>query len=346
MRQPVEFSSQVVDYVYDTSFSEFKKELAVERCIVITDEHVHQYHSHLFAGFKSTIVLRAGEEHKTIDAVLSIVEQLLSVETDRQGMLIGVGGGLVTDIVGFVASAYMRGVKFGFVPTSILGMVDASIGGKNGVNYKLQKNLLGTINQPQFILFDTELLETLPVEEWSNGFAEVIKYGCLYDVELFKNLINNNINSYRSDSQLLSTLLKTCADWKNKVVIEDEHEAGVRKLLNFGHTVGHAIETVNKIPHGHAVGIGMLIACKLSEQFGLNEEVFHDLKTTLQHYHLPTNAMLDKAALMHVLQMDKKRNDEGVDFIILKQVGQAEIQHITFDIIEQAIEDFIDASNN
>lgn len=346
MQQSVTFASGTVRYLHNTPFSSISDILQPQDCIIITDEHVAALHGNKFKGFKAVITIPAGEEYKNFASALSAVQQLLSYEAHRKTTIVGVGGGMITDLAGLVASLYMRGVSFGYVSTTLLGMVDAAIGGKNGINIGLQKNLLGTFNQPSFILFDTQFLSTLPTQEWTNGFAEVIKYACLFDEQLFSELNANDIAHYQKDDAALTGLIARCVDWKNKTVIADEDEQGMRKLLNFGHTAGHAVETVCKLPHGQAVAIGMLIACKLSEQYGLEKSVRQSLHSLLLQYKLPvsTDAPADK--LMEVLKMDKKRDNEGIDFIILKCIGKATTKHISLDTIRKAIEEFTHASDH
>lgn len=346
MHYSVTFPDKTVQYLLNSRFTNISELIDPKECIIITDSNVARIYGESFSEFKAVVGVTAGEEHKTIESILNITQQLIEHEAHRKTFLIGVGGGMVTDITGAVASLYMRGVKFGYVPTTLLGMVDASIGGKNGVNFKQQKNLLGTFNQPEFILFDTHFLQTLTDDEWSNGFAEVIKYACLFDKKLFDELSEKDINHYKNDNAALSSLVAKCVDWKNKIVLADERESGMRKLLNFGHTTGHAIETVNNIPHGHAVALGMLIACNLSVQKGLDENVLHQLKQLFEKYNLPTSIDTDVHGLIQVLRMDKKRTDNGIDFILLKDIGSAYIETIDEQQIKNAIEIFTNASDH
>ena len=167
-------------------------------------------------------------------------------------------------------------------------MTHAAIGGKNGVNMEFHKNILGTIQQPKFILYDGAFLKTLPDEEWSNGFAEIIKYACLFDDDLYRELHQHTIDFYKQNDQALEQLIAKCADWKNKTVLADEKEQNSRKLLNFGHTAGHAIETLYNLPHGHAVALGMIVACIVSEKVcGLDKKAKESLIELLLQYNLP-----------------------------------------------------------
>jgi len=313
--------------------------------IYITDTHVYELHKDLFTN-KPTIVIPPGEAHKTQDTISYVTEQLLRRGAHRKTTLVGVGGGIVTDIAGYAASIYMRGVPFCFIPTTLLGMVDAAIGGKNGINFGLQKNLLGTINQPDAIVFDTQFLKTLPDTEWSNGFAEIIKYACLFDTALFDELGRNNIHYYQQHDDALTDVIKTCVDWKTKVVADDEHENGNRKLLNFGHTAGHAIETLYQLSHGQAVTIGMMIACRIAErEQGAPTSIEKRLKELLHNYGLPSAIKFDVKQVMQVLTMDKKRNDAGIEYILLKDIGEACITLLSFGAIEEALV-YIDNGSN
>jgi 3-dehydroquinate synthase len=317
-----------------------------KRLVFLTDTNVFGIYKTLF-GNHAIIVVPAAEESKSLATIQHITEQLIDLEADRQTLLVGVGGGVITDITGLVASMYMRGISLGFVPTTLLGMVDASIGGKNGVNVGLYKNMLGTIRQPQFILFDKEFLGTLPQVEWSNGFAEIIKYGCVFDTFLFEELMDHDLQYYMDNIEALQSLIHRCVEWKNKVVMEDETERGQRKLLNFGHTVGHAIENRYGLPHGFAISIGMLIAARISEAYaGLNTEVQHLLRRTLQQYQLPTDLAYEPEGVMSILSLDKKRVNGGIDFVVLEQIGKAAIRKISFDQLSVALLNHTDAGDH
>ncbi|HEX8357055.1 MAG TPA: 3-dehydroquinate synthase family protein, partial [Segetibacter sp.] len=275
-------------------------------------------------------------QYKVQATVDSIIQQLLDVGADRKTTLIGVGGGVITDITGYVAGVFMRGIKCGFVPTSILAMVDAAIGGKNGVDVGLYKNMVGLIRQPAFLLYDFSLLKTLPKEEWVNGFAEVIKHACIKDAPMFKLLEENKLSYFQKDFAILAKLIQRNALLKTKVVVDDEFESGERKLLNFGHTIGHAVENLYKIPHGHAVSIGMGAACKMSEVttgFEDTERVVKVLKT----YGLPPQFDFDREETFRILQSDKKKDSAGISYILLKKIGKAEIVSLPFEKIHELL---------
>lgn len=345
MSYNVSFPGGVVEYYFEEGIDALREIIGTRKAVMVTDSHVFALYQPLFAGF-DTIVVPAGESSKNLESVEYITDQLIQFEADRHTLLVGVGGGVITDLAGFAASVYMRGMKFGFVPTTLLAMVDAAIGGKNGVNFGLHKNMLGTIRQPEFILCDTQFLHTLPTVEWSNGFAEVIKYGCIFDSFLFDKLLTHDIEYFRQHSAGLSALISTCANWKNRTVQEDETEQGSRKLLNFGHTVGHALEQLHELPHGFSVAIGMMIACRLSEKLaGLPEEVTISLRKLLVRFQLPTDLPFDPDEVMAVLKMDKKRNGDKIDFILLEQIGKARIQSISFDLVQDTLKEYGDAGD-
>jgi 3-dehydroquinate synthase len=308
-----------------------------QNSIIVTDENVASLHKDKLAGYK-VVVMPAGEGNKTVATIEQLTKQLLEKGAHRGTTLVGVGGGVVTDVTGYLASSFMRGVKVGFVPTTLLAMVDAAIGGKNGVNVGLHKNMLGTIRQPTFILYDEEYLYTLPEVEWSNGFAEIIKYGHIADARILNTLHETDIAYFRKHPEKLRELISGCVDVKNKIVHADEHETGLRKVLNFGHTAGHAFETLYGLPHGHAVGLGMRVAARLSEEHkGLGMETGTLLTQLLGRFGLPTTVAFKKDEVMGILMADKKRNDEGIDYVLLEKPGVAVTKVLQAGDIEGAL---------
>jgi len=288
------------------------------------------------------IKFAAGEEFKKQATVDHIIRELINLGAHKNTFLIGVGGGVVTDITGYVAAVYMRGIQFGLVPTSVLSMVDAAIGGKNGIDVGVYKNMVGTIRQPEFIFYDYSFLETLPVKEWINGFAEIIKHACIKDALLFAVLEKYSLHDYQTDKTLIADLIEKNVEIKSLIVTHDEFEQGERKLLNFGHTIGHAIENLHAIPHGHAVSIGMVAACNLSEQVnGLHFKDAARIVKLLAQYHLPVDVETDHAKVFEVLKMDKKRKDDGVHFILLKSIGNAEIKFISLTDLEKHFKEIV-----
>jgi len=307
--------------------------------VIITDENVFGFHSKKLKNY-STIVLKAGEEFKVQATIDSIVEQLINFGADRTTSLVGVGGGVITDITGYVASIYMRGINFGFVPTTLLALVDASIGGKNGINVGVYKNMIGTINQPQFILHDYSFLNTLPEAEWQNGFAEITKHACIKDAVMFRELQSHAVKYYQTKNKELSLLIEKNAMLKTKVVSKDVNEVGDRKLLNFGHTLGHALENQYELSHGQAISIGMVFASRISKQlYGFNQT--DEVINLLEQYGLPTNVLFNKKKVFEVLTMDKKREKDFIKFILLQKIGKAVIKEINLIEIKEALNTFI-----
>ncbi len=322
------FSGSSVNVYFDAAFSMLKKIVDKESCILITDENLFAKQPEKFSGWK-TIIIKGGEAHKNQKAVDEVIEQLIDLHADRQSFIVGVGGGVVTDITGYAASIYMRGVKFAFVPTSILAMVDACIGGKNGVDVGVYKNLVGVINHPQFLLYDYSFLETLPREEWINGFAEIIKHACIKDESMFRFLQEKPFDYFHTSLQNAGTLVQRNVEIKYNVVASDERETGERKLLNFGHTIGHAIENTAKLPHGSAISIGMAIACIISEKInGFSAEGTHKVKQLLAEYELPVVFDIDKEKAWDILLHDKKKSGMDMNFIVLDEIGKASVKKI------------------
>ncbi|MBS1599870.1 MAG: 3-dehydroquinate synthase [Bacteroidetes bacterium] len=329
------FSSKKVAYYFDANFAYLEKLVDKSRSVIITDENLFASNQLKFSGWK-TIVIKAGEQFKVQATVDEIINKLIQIETDRKSFLIGVGGGVVTDITGYVASVYMRGIRFGFVPSSILGMVDASVGGKNGIDVGVYKNLVGVINQPEFLLYDISLLKSLPEDEWVNGFAEIIKHACILDSKMFDELKKRKLSYYRNNKAALSKLIKRNVMIKSSVVQKDEFENGDRRLLNFGHTVGHAIENVYSLPHGRAISIGMVIACIVSEELGK----FKGTKRVvdlLTRYQLPVKTEMDSRKIVEILKMDKKKVHQSIKYVMLNKIGKGVVQTIPVDLLEKML---------
>lgn len=340
MKEVFKISSKNVTCYFDEAFNEIEKLSPGTVIIYITDENVFKAHADKFQS-KQVVVIKAGEAFKQQSTVNHIIKQLINLKADRQTLLVGVGGGVVTDITGYAASVYMRGVSFGFVPTTILAMVDAAIGGKNGVDVDIYKNLVGCIKQPEFLLYDYAFLQTLPEEEWINGFAEIIKHAAIKDADLFSTLQKNSIENYKSSFNALDDLIRQNVKIKMTVVAEDEFEKGDRKLLNFGHTLGHAIENSYLLPHGFAISIGMVAAARLSQElnnFSAND--LNDLTHLLQQYHLPIQKEVDAGKIWEVMLMDKKKLGEGIQFVLLDKIGKAKTMTIPAPALQQFFENY------
>jgi 3-dehydroquinate synthase len=333
----IKFSSGVTDLHLAYGISHLKKITDPKATVLITDENVFNAHTKRFKGW-NTIVLKPGEEYKVQATVDAIIEKLIEMEADRRTTLVGVGGGVITDITGYVASVYMRGVRFGFVPTSVLALVDASIGGKNGIDVGPYKNMVGVIRQPAFILHDMVFLNSLPQVEWENGFAEIIKHACIKDAAMFAELEKNTLMGYRGRQKSICELIQRNTLIKTKVVQKDEFEKGERRLLNFGHTLGHALETQYELLHGQAISIGMTYACHICEQlagFKQTERVV----SLLEKYHLPTYASFNKQKVFDVLKMDKKRERKEMNYVLLEKIGKGVVKSISLKQLEEIIQD-------
>jgi len=320
------FSTTSVEYYFDASFNQLDELVDKKKTIVLTDRNVFEAHQEKFIGWE-LIVIEPGEEHKIQSTVDEVIKLMIEMEADRSTTLVGVGGGVITDLAGYIASVFMRGISFGFVPTTLLGMVDASVGGKNGIDVGVYKNMVGVIRQPKFLFYDYSFLSTLPEKVWSDGFAEIIKHACIKDAVAFKQLEKEDIDSIRNQSNVLGALIQRNVLLKTQVVQNDEFEKGERKLLNFGHTLGHAIETQYGLTHGQAVAIGMSYALKLSEQItGFQDS--EKVRAVINQYRLPIKGDFDVKKVLDILKMDKKRVDKNMNFILLEKIGKGVIQSI------------------
>jgi 3-dehydroquinate synthase len=327
------FSTQTTDYYFDGEFARLTELVDKTQTVLITDENVFRAHRKKFDGWKY-IIVPAGEQFKVQSTVNSIIERLIGFNADRKTFIVGIGGGVITDLTGFVASTYMRGLRFGFLPTTILSMVDASIGGKNGIDVGLYKNLIGIIRQPSFLLYDVSLLKSLPHTEWVSGFAEIIKHSCIKDLRLFKELEQHKLSFYKRDTAALKKLIRRNAVIKSNVVKEDEFETGERKLLNFGHTLGHAIENMYKLSHGQAIAVGMTVASELSATLTGFRETDRVVRV-LSQYGLTTYMEYDKVKAFNILRMDKKKEADKMNFVLLKKIGKAIVHPIPLTELEK-----------
>jgi 3-dehydroquinate synthase len=335
------FSGKTTTYYFDADLTYLEKLVDKQHAVILTDDNVFRSHQKKFKGW-NTIVITAGEAFKIQATVDSVVDQLISMGADRKTFLIGIGGGVVTDIAGYVAAIYMRGISVGFLPTSILAMVDASIGGKNGIDVGLYKNLVGTIRQPEFLLYDYSLLKSLPDQEWVSGFAEIIKHAAIKDASLFRQLEQNKLSVYKKDKAALAKLIRRNVVIKSDVVQKDEFEHGDRRMLNFGHTLGHAIENLYKLSHGQAISIGMVAASLISEEY-TNFKDTDRVIATLKKYGLPTQMDFDSKEIMNMLRMDKKKVRDSMNYILLNKIGQAAVKAIPIVQLDKLLQSIITA---
>lgn len=299
------------------------------RMVVVTDEHVHPIIRDAILPFR-TLALPSGEGHKRWSMVERILNQLSDWQLDRQDTLVAIGGGVVTDLAGLAASLYKRGIPLIAVPTTLMAMVDASLGGKNGVNTEQAKNQLGTVYHPSQILFDFSLLASLPGEEWTSGWAEVIKHACISDAALFSLLEKHPVSYYPQHPVVLQELVIRNVKLKYGIVCQDPDEIGTRQLLNFGHTYGHALEHLTGIPHGHAIAVGMRMACRLSERWiGFDPAQTRRLEALLEWNLLPLSHQVDKEALFDKILKDKKRAQDSIRLVLLKHIGEPVIYPVS-----------------
>ena len=312
-------------------FTNIRNYVEIDRTIIITDENVFKFYEKQFHGLR-TIVIGTGEKIKTLQTIEYIIEKLIEFKADRKSFILGVGGGVVTDITGFVASIYLRGVEFGFISTTLLSQVDASVGGKNGVNFKGLKNIIGVFNQPEFVICDTSMLKTLSEREVRSGLSEIIKHGVIGDTSIIDKLEKEYEKIISLDHELLEKLIYNSICVKSKIVSIDERESGLRKILNFGHTIGHAVELTEELTHGEAISIGMVAALGISVEKGyININVFIQIEKLLKKYGLSTDLPKDTGKIMEVIKFDKKNEKDGLNFILIKGLGKAIVEKIDLD---------------
>jgi len=320
------------------SIKNLSKYLPSEKVIVITDTNVNRLYNKEFNQFQ-IIEIGTGEQIKTLQTVQFIYEKLIEYEADRTSFIVGIGGGIVCDITGFVASTYMRGIRFGFVATTLLAQVDASLGGKNGVNLNKFKNMIGVFNQPDFVLCDMNLLKTLPDREILCGMGEIVKHTLIAYSAMFNYLEENYQKAITLDNQVIEKLVYESVVIKSDVVNKDEKEKGLRRILNFGHTIGHAIEKCSTdITHGEAISIGMVMASAISvNKKLLKKDEYLKIIDLLKKLKLPVSTTIDKQKIIDAMKKDKKREGASINFILLDGIGKTLIESIKVNELEKII---------
>jgi 3-dehydroquinate synthase len=311
-----------------------------EKIIVVSNPIIFEYYGNTVvesltaAGFQvSTCILPAGEQYKNFDSLQTIYNAAIDQQLERSSTLLALGGGVIGDMTGFAAASWLRGINFIQVPTSLLAMVDAAIGGKTGINHPRGKNLIGAFYQPRLVMIDPEVLPTLPTREFRAGMAEVIKYGIIWDVELLSMLEKaDQLDSLGVlDLQLVNEILRRSAQAKVAVVSQDEKEAGLRAILNYGHTIGHAVESLTGyqvVNHGEAVAIGMVAAGKLAVAAHLWHQTEADrqdavIQKTGLPTKLPAGMVIDE--IVTALLLDKKVQSGRIRFVLPTKIGQATV---------------------
>lgn len=318
------------------------KLISGRNAVIISDTNVWPLHGEKVAkslrasNFQvDSFVIPAGEASKNLDTYAKILEFLVHKKLCRNDVIIALGGGVVGDLTGFAASTYVRGIAYIQLPTSLLAMVDSSVGGKTAINLPDGKNLAGTFYQPRLVLCDTSTLDTLPENQYIEGCAEVIKYSILYDKELFSHLLQNGLFFDRS------AVISKCIELKSMVVAQDEYDIGARKLLNLGHTFGHAIEHIQnyRLSHGYAIGIGIAIAARAASRLDIcTEDTKEQILEILNRFHLPVSTELSAQQLFGAAISDKKRTSDTVDLILPESIGSCKVVPTPLNELQSIIE--------
>jgi 3-dehydroquinate synthase len=330
-----------------------RKYLPRETCVIISDNNVGPLFAKRVsrslesAGVRpSLITIPAGEKSKTLKQVGAICDRMIAAGLDRQSFVVGLGGGMIGDVSGFVAAIYHRGIPHMQIPTTLLAMVDGSIGGKTGVDTPAGKNLIGAFYQPSLVIDDLDVLKTLPPREFNQGFAEIIKHAVIADAKMFRSLQWRNARSRLASGALaLQSLIKRNIDIKSSIVAKDEWDrTGERALLNFGHTVGHAIERAGnyrKFLHGEAVSLGIVAACTISmKKAGLPPDQRAAIVGLLEKFGLPTRLPpnFPRKTILDAVKFDKKFEDGKIRFIVTPRIGVAYVaDNVTLDDIREAV---------
>jgi 3-dehydroquinate synthase len=322
------------------------------RAAIITDANVGPLlaaaaqASLVAAGFEPIVItVPAGETAKHLKFVQAAYDQLAAHRLERKSFVVALGGGVVGDLAGFVAATYLRGIPFVQVPTTLLSQVDSSVGGKVGVNLAAGKNLVGAFYQPKLVLCDLKSLDTLPAREFASGLAEVIKYGIIYDAPFFKFLERHLPKILAREPQALTRVIARCCEIKADVVGQDETESGLRAILNFGHTIGHAIENISgygKYLHGEAISIGQVLAARISvRRQGLSEGESARIEQLFAAAGLPVTIALSPAQrrkLFAAMLLDKKVSDGEVKFVLAKRIGAVDFGcKVPVEVIEEQL---------
>lgn len=321
-----------------------------KKIALITDENINKFWGESIfksLGIKPFLILPPGEKYKTRKMKEKIENHLFQSGYGRDSIIIALGGGVVTDLVGFVAATFCRGVDLVFIPTSLLGMVDASVGGKVGLNHPLGKNLIGAFYNPTKILIDIMLLKTLPKKDFCDGMSEVIKYGLILDSNFLDEIRASSTQILNQNAEFLNSIVRLSVSHKLFVVHEDEKEGGMRRILNFGHTLAHALENASRfeMTHGHAIAIGSLFAIEISEILNeLPEGSFEDIKRVFYPFHrdLKISEGIDRDNIWGSLKLDKKSQEGVARFVLLNAIGScasyegAYCKEISKDIFDKA----------
>lgn len=320
------------------------------RAAILTDSNVARLYGDAVkraladAGFAPVLIeVPAGEASKSLETLGFVYDRMTEAELDRQSVVFALGGGVPGDLGGFAAATYLRGIAVVHVPTTVVAQVDSALGGKTGINHRQAKNLIGAFHQPAMIVADVDTLATLAEREFREGMAEVIKYGAIMDADMIGALESGLDSIMRRETQKLAEVVERSLQHKAAVVQADEREGSTRKILNFGHTVGHALEAstaYGRYFHGEAVAIGMEAACRLSRRFaGLSDTDSQRLINLIARAGLPTQMEpdWDNEDFMRALRLDKKRADKGVEFVLIDRLGHALLKNLVIGDVVSAL---------
>lgn len=309
--------------------------LPVDGTVIITDSNVNRIYGKEFPGYP-VIEIKPGEDSKCLGEIERLSEELLKAGIGRSGFILGIGGGVVCDIAGFLSSIFMRGIRCGYVSTSLLSQVDASTGGKTGVNLGKVKNVIGSFRQPEFVICDTKMLQTLPDEEYLSGLAELIKTGLIGDSIIINMLENNYSGIIDRDREILSVLVTRAVEYKASIVSQDEKESSIRRILNFGHTFGHVLELHESLKHGFAVAWGIEIAAVFSDFKGLiSSDETSRIIELLNKYNLLKKYNMPVELIEEFTIYDKKRTGADIFFVFLEGIGKGLVKKVPLkEIIE------------
>ncbi len=307
------------------------------RAVVVTNPAINKLYGKILseglqnAGLKIECVeIPEGETHKTLADAQTVYDYLIQNQYDRNTLLVALGGGVIGDLTGFIAATFLRGVPYIQVPTTLLSQVDSSVGGKTAVNHPQGKNLIGAFYQPRLVAIDLDTLRSLPIDEFRAGMAEIIKYGIIEDPRLFEFLEQNSEKILAQDTKCLETIIEASCTIKARVVERDELESNYRMVLNFGHTIGHAIEALtgySRFKHGEAVAIGMVYAARLSCQLGkCSDDIVKRIEALVEKFGLPARLPeYSPGEYIETLYRDKKAHDKNIRFVLVRDIGTVEI---------------------
>ncbi|HZD59507.1 MAG TPA: 3-dehydroquinate synthase [Anaerolineae bacterium] len=339
------------DHILHGFAEKFREKFERAKAAIITNPTVWELYGDQVTESLSTagvgydlITVPDGEHAKSLSVAERIYGELIQKGFERKDAVIALGGGVVGDLAGFVASTYERGIAYIQVPTTLLAQVDSSVGGKVAVNHELGKNMIGTFYQPSFVYIDVTTLKTLPDRDFAGGMAEVIKYGFIKGGPLLDVLGKRRDDILAREMDVLAEIATSCCSIKSSIVEEDERDTGIRAVLNYGHTLGHAIESVSgyKYTHGEAIAVGMVFAAKLGERLGmLSADIVELHKQTIGAYGLPTTVSANADKLIQVMERDKKRATGGHVFVVLDGIGNPVIRNIGDEVLVSCLDEFL-----